>query len=242
VRRARRRSSGQVLVEFALIFPMLLVVIFGTIELALILSSLGGFNFAARDGARLGSLLGRSNPQADQDIVTLVDSHVQGLVMAKGLEVDIFRAASDGNCLNLPSGGGAEVSVDDPSCAKNRFNMDGSLYLGSSIQWPVSARNDTLANADYLGVRILFRYTFITSFLNYYCNPPSSCTTGNAGTHLDLSATSVQRIEPLDFTHRQLPTSPLVISSPGGASGGSPMTALAHPSAWWSRDAREGGL
>lgn len=198
-RYVRRLARGQALVEFAMIFPILLTVIFGIIEFALILSSLGGFNFAARDGARLGSLLGRSDPNTDQEIVSLISGHVLGLVMAKAKEVDIYRAAAGGSCLNQPLGSGAaSVSVDDPSCIKNRYNLDGSVYAGSSILWPVNDRDDSLASADYLGVRIKFQYNWLTAFVAGSAPP------------LQLSATSVQRIEPLDFTGRVSPSAPIL--------------------------------
>lgn len=178
----RGRSRGQALVEFALIAPVFFVVFFSTIEFALLTASIGSFNFASRDGARLGSLLGRTDASVDSEVVTVIRGHVYGLVMAKTQEIDIYRSTSNGQCL---TSGNSTTTVDDASCLKNQYRIDGSVM--GSIQWPVSARNDSLQGADYLGVRIVYRYVYLTGFI------------AGLGTPLNLTATSVQRIEPQDY-------------------------------------------
>ncbi len=185
-RRTRARSRGQALVEFALIVPFFMMTFFGAIEMSLIVASLGAYNFAVRDGARVGSIEGPTDPAVDSNILATIRSHVSGIVMARALEVDIYRATSDGACLNAPSGVGAlRVSVDDPTCAKGVYTLSGTLISGP---WPVNDRDDALISADYVGVRILFQYTFLTGFI------------GSVGTSLNLSSTSAQRIEPQDFS------------------------------------------
>jgi Flp pilus assembly protein TadG len=189
MRRRRGRSRGQALVEFALIAPLFVLTFFGAIEMSLIIASLGAYNFAVRDAARVGSILGRTDPYVDFKILKTISAHVSGLVMAKATEIDIYRAASDGSCLNAQSGPATSVSVDDPTCAKGVYDNTGTLVSGG---WAVDSRDDALVSADYVGVRIVFNYTFITGFV------------GTIGTSLTLSSTSAQRIEPQDFNgHRQ---------------------------------------
>ena len=188
----RGRSRGQSLVEFSLVVVPFFIIFFSTVEFALIMSSIGTYNFAARDAARLGSLLGRTDPLADSEIVAVVRSHAQGLVMAKPLEVDIYRSSPDGYCLDsssnpLDTTSSPGVSVDDVNCTKNVYLIDGTVKGGTTILWPVNARNDTLLDADYLGVRVVYQYTYLTGFI------------ASVGTPLNLSAISVQRIEPQDF-------------------------------------------
>jgi len=64
-----------------------------------------------------------------------------------------------------------------------------------SSNWPVDMRHDSLIDADYLGVRISYNYTYLTAFIS------------GGNSTLSLTATSVQRIEPADFhTHRAPPS------------------------------------
>lgn len=197
-RRGRGRSSGQALVEFALIAPIFFVVFFGIVEFSFILTTLSGFNFAAREGARYGSIIGNSDPNADQGILSAIITRSQVLPFGTPISVDIYKANQDGSCVS--STGTGSGALGTPSCTEDFYTFSSKTsYTASFTGWSPTSRNDTLIGADYLGVHVLFQYTFVTSFLNYYCNPPSSCPTGYAGTHLNLSATSVQRIEPQDF-------------------------------------------
>jgi Flp pilus assembly protein TadG len=200
MRRRRGRSRGQALVEFALIAPVFVLTFFGAIEMSLIIASLGAYNFAVRDGARVGSILGRTDPNVDSKILANIAGHVSGIVMAKVSEIDIYRATSNGMCLNAQTGTAppaSVVSVDAADCAKGVYDNTGTLISGP---WAVNNRDDALSSADYVGVRIVFQYTFITGFV------------GAIGTSLTLSSTSAQRIEPQDFTgHRQ----PAIVQASG---------------------------
>lgn len=178
---------------------------FGIVEFALIMSSVGSHDFATREAARVGSVVGRTDPNVDQYIINAVTSRVQGLVAAKIIEIDVYKADPfNGYCYNASSPP-ADVTVDDPTCQKDQyyFNGFGPVHTlctapGLFCVWPPVNRNDSLANADYLGVRVLYEYTFLTSFVS------------TLGTILNLSATSVQRIEPQDFQASRV--SPLMAS------------------------------
>lgn len=172
--RRRRRARGQALVEFALVAPLFFTLIFGFIEFALIEASIGSYNFAAKDSARLGSLIGPTDPLADQDMVQLIQSRVNGVVFAKVSKIEIYKSDAAGDYLQ-----GGAVPPEDV------YDANGNLV--GTAQWPPSLRNDTLIDADYLGVRITFKYNYMTSYL----------AGGNAS--LQLIANSVQRIEPQDF-------------------------------------------
>jgi Flp pilus assembly protein TadG len=54
--RRRRRTRGQALVEFALILPLFVMVLFGVIDLGRYVYSLNAMNEAARESARVGAV------------------------------------------------------------------------------------------------------------------------------------------------------------------------------------------
>jgi Flp pilus assembly protein TadG len=162
------------LVEFALVAPLFLTLLFGLIEFALIGASVATFNFAAKDAARLGSLLGKTDPNVDAAMVALVRSHVAGIVVAQTLKVEIYKSSVAGDVAS-----GVNGPIEDV------YDINGVAL--NSPQWGVNTRNDQLLTADYLGVRITYQYTYLTSFIS-----------GGAPA-LQLTANSVQRIEPQDY-------------------------------------------
>jgi hypothetical protein len=60
-RRRQRRLTGQALVEFALVLPMFLLVLFGLIDVGRYVYTWNALNQAAREGARYGSVNGWSD-------------------------------------------------------------------------------------------------------------------------------------------------------------------------------------
>jgi Flp pilus assembly protein TadG len=235
--RARRRSRGQSLVEFSLIVLPFFLVFFSIIEFALITASVGSFDFAARSGARLGSVIGRTSETADQQIITEAMSHVSGVVMAQPTEIDIFRANPNGNpnllCFgSVTQSNGLPLSYNlgDPNCAENVYLppfLPVTQLTCTPCNWPVDNRNDTNLNADYVGVRILYTYTYVTGFL------------ASLGSGLNLSTYSTQRIEPQDYSGHRHSTQP----DPLAATGPPPLApnlALATPAEVGSPSRRPG--
>ena len=187
----RRRSRAQSMVEFALVAPIFFALLFGLVEFSLIESSIAAFNFAAKDSARIGSFLGRSDSTVDQQIVSDIRLRVGGVVFAQTLKIEIYRSNTAGD---LPTSGTPE----------NVYDISGAT-IGTQT-WPVDIRNDTLADADYLGVRISYQYTYLTGFVS------------GTGSTLPLYAISVQRIEPQDYQGwRHTPAPPNLTQRDGPA-------------------------
>ena len=184
-RSRKRRARGQAMVEFALVAPVFFTLIFGFIEFALIEASIGSYNFAAKDSARLGSLIGPTDPLADQKMVSLIQSRVNGVVFAKVVKIEIYKSDAAGDYLQ-----GGSVPPEDV------YDANGNAV--GTAAWPPTLRNDTLIDADYLGVRITFKYNYMTSYL------------GGGNTSLQLTANSVQRIEPQDFQSWRRHSQPLL--------------------------------
>jgi hypothetical protein len=176
--RRRRWARGQAIVEFAMVAPLFFALIFGLIEFSLIGVSMSSYNLAAEDGARIGSLLGRTDPTVDQQIVSAVAAHVNGVSIAHPLTIEIFKADVTGQ--PVTSGG---------NIVENVYDINGNSI--GTPSWPVSSRIDQLLSADYLGVRITYEYNYLTAFVS------------GGNSTLILTATSIQRIEPQDYQGRR---------------------------------------
>lgn len=213
------------MVEFALVAPLFFLLFFGFVEYALISASIAGYNFAAKEGARLGSLLGRTDGTVDTQILNVVNLHVAGIVMAKPVLLEIYKSDVAGDYI-LP---GNAVAVEDAyTFSSNSWTVQ---------TWPPDSRNDSLVNADYLGVKITYRYTYLTAFVSG----------GNSS--LQLTASSVQRIEPQDYQgHRALPPQMVARGMPGAPALGVAFSWLPDSAAYaesvldmWIREPLSGG-
>lgn len=199
IRRMRRtpaaeRRRGQSLVEFALIAPLFLLILFGVVEYALINASIGAFNFAAKEGARYEAIIGNGQapgatpPPLDQYVVnSVILPQVAGVVMAQAKAVVVYKAVESGGCF----GSGSVTNQPLPNCAtQDVLQPNGSGVWGfTQSGWMPGSpgRNDQLSNADYLGVFISYQYTYLTAF--FAITSPT----------ITLSAISVQRIEPQQY-------------------------------------------
>lgn len=176
----RRRPNGQAMVEFALVAPLFFALIFGLVEFALIGVSISAYNLAAEEGARIGSVVGRTDSLVDKRIVDAVRAHTSGIAAAQTVKIEVFKADVTGQAVT--SGG---------NVIENVYDIQGTNLNPPGTQpWAFDSRIDQLLTADYLGVRITYQYTYLTAFI----------AGGNA--NLQLTATSVQRIEPQDFQGR----------------------------------------
>jgi Flp pilus assembly protein TadG len=181
----RWQKRGQAMVEFAMVAPLFFALIFGLFEFSLIGVSISSFNFAADEGARIGSYLGRTDPMVDTDIVNAIAAHTSGVVVAQTLKIEIFKADATGQPVTV--GGNIIENIYD---INDNFI---SRPCDPGCDWPFNSRIDQLLSADFLGVRITYQYTYLTGFISG----------GNAS--LVLTATSVQRIEPQDYQGRRSP-------------------------------------
>lgn len=185
-KRRRRRQSGQTLVEFALVAPLILMVIFGTIEFCFLYQSVNTVSFAAREGARVGAVLGPTDVNADSKIIQAIlnaTTNGSGLLFSQITMIEIFRSNESGS---VPA---VLTSCAQPPATppfEDVYDGQGNVCPGTP-GWPPSARNATFNNADYLGVRITFVYNWVTSFV--------SAARGS----FQMTSVSIQLIEPQTF-------------------------------------------
>jgi hypothetical protein len=166
----RKRSvRGQALVEFALVMPLFLTLLFGLVEVSLIYASGALYDTAAHQAARIAALAAARASGGDGQAVVAIKKLVPSIFVAPLAQVVIYRSDASG--------------AEPNASAENVFDANGNPIAPQT--WPVASRISTAAAPVYLGVRITYHYTWLTSFV------------GAMGVPLTLQATAVVPIEPV---------------------------------------------
>jgi Flp pilus assembly protein TadG len=153
--KGRRRESGQALLEFALFVTLILFMIAGVVDVGGLLNDHVSIEYATREAARTGAVLG-NQPTADCAIISAVNASLTGVANVSITQIMIYNAGADG----LPQGTASEtVYAGDPTCA-----IVGSVptlsEAASLNNFPPSSRNDNPFTEDSLGVQVSYSYTF----------------------------------------------------------------------------------
>jgi hypothetical protein len=108
------RERGAVAVEFALILPVLLLILFGTIEFGRVYSQWQVYNGAAREGARCAAVQagGFATCDIQGSIVSAAESYDDDLAPVR--HVDIGGAPAPAGCTDATRGAEVTVWWDQP--------------------------------------------------------------------------------------------------------------------------------
>jgi Flp pilus assembly protein TadG len=192
-RRAGHRSKGQTLVEFALVFPFFLVILFGVIEFAFILNALLSLGFASHEAA-LAAAEGGNSTSADCSVLKAVQRSFDAPTDKTQItEIRIFKAnTSTGAPL-----GPAQVydrSGTTPCDGPNNTTVTLPWALISS-SYPPDARCNILLGCgnssptvDTIGVAITYIYKGHT---------PMSAVLPNSSSGFTMMKSSAMRMEPV---------------------------------------------
>src|SRR5439155_3757924 len=132
---------------FALVVPVLLLLIMGVLDGALLMFSVGTARYATAEGSRIASTLGNA-ATTDTQVVQVIRDNVGTTRLFDVTEVDIYKLNQDGNG-NLTA---------DPFYY-NRYALDGTPMI-SPEPWPPSKRNVGNGTSDFIGVTINYTYNW----------------------------------------------------------------------------------
>lgn len=149
--RGKKRRHGQTMTEFALVVPILLVLIMGVLDGALLLFSVGTARYADSEGSRVASQAG-SAATADAQVLQIIRNNVGTTRLFDVNEVDIYKLNQDGNGNLTPD-----------LTRYNRYALDGTPII-SPEPWPSATRNVGNGTSDFIGVTIKFTYTWKAGF------------------------------------------------------------------------------
>lgn len=169
-------ERGQSLVEMAMIFPFLMLLVMGAIEFGFIFTHSLAMEYATREGARVGSSLangggslgcgagqspnrGTVEPRVVAAVERVLESSGSPIDINEVLEVRIFKAGTSGQEL-----GPVNVWQYDPG---NGPVVDGLPldFREISHGWDACSRVNTQP-ADSMGVGVRYRYVLQTPFLS----------------------------------------------------------------------------
>ncbi len=156
VRSSCRHETGATLVEFALILPILLVVILGITEFGLAFKDFLSVSNAAREGARIASSAG-NEPDADCAVLGGLSDSLTALSLDRLDRVEIFKGIPGGGQDFANTNTYSFVSGDPADCAN----------WTSSVLWDPTSRDTTTGPSgplDIIGVRLVYDHVWITNF------------------------------------------------------------------------------
>ena len=159
--RGNRNEAGAVLVEFAIILPLLMTITFGIIEFS------GAFHDSAiaadatRAGGRVGSALA-TQPGYTTSVVDAVDAAFATLPASAPQELWIYKANVNGY-----PGSGSDFSTCAANCIKYVWNTNTRSFDVGAPQgggWPASSQQVCTEPYDEIGVYVKITHQFFTGF------------------------------------------------------------------------------
>jgi Flp pilus assembly protein TadG len=174
VRANGRRQRGQSLVEFALIVPVLAVMLSAILEFGLAFDADLSLEAASREGARIGASLGNDGTQGtcpnalseatvDPAIINAIKASLTSAgVTLSSVKISIFNADTNGAPVILS--GVTQINKYKWDTPSSSFVVDGTHA------WPSCGRHDgTFGGGSYddVGVQIDYTYTSKTGLLSF---------------------------------------------------------------------------
>jgi Flp pilus assembly protein TadG len=138
------------MVEFALVFPVAILLFFMVIEGAFLLFSDATSHFAAGEAARQAAEAGNAATTDARVVKVVRDSAVGQTTLETVNEIDIYH-------LNEDSAG--NLTVD--AAHVNKYKLDGTPI--GAVNWPATSRIVTNDASDFLGVTIDYTYNWRTA-------------------------------------------------------------------------------
>jgi hypothetical protein len=179
----RRSERGATLLETALVLPMLILLVIGLAEVAMLVIDEMAVSNAAREGARVGSAAGQytqGSIDADTLILRSVEQAACHIEHGQLLSVTIYEADAAGN---LPADT-SKINRYEPSGNLNCNSVGTtSLSCRNGCPWVPASRNNNLPTPANLGVLVEYEHNPVTGLFPF----PSTLT---------LSDRAVMRIEP----------------------------------------------
>ena len=161
--RRRRKERGAALVEMAVVFPLMVLVIVGTIEIGMAFKDYLTVSAASREGARIAALAG-TDPQADCAVLIGIANLVTQGDLDRIDRIDIFKADEGPGNQGITNQAVLNPPNDHEVCTQPHGPSDG--WTINPIAYPATSRQTTVgtSNLDIVGVRVVMTRSWLTGF------------------------------------------------------------------------------
>lgn len=166
------KERGAALVEFALITPLLFLLIFGMIEFGLAFRDRLTVSSAVSSAARIGSVLG-TDGESDYATLQAVTAGLNGQLDPTNIsEVYIYRSDTSGSFIAGDSNR-YQYDPSDPACPWIPCPLPGAGFegYGAPSNWVPADRSTVLPDPDILGVRVVYQHDWITTIMPFMGTP-----------------------------------------------------------------------
>lgn len=177
------KQRGAVLVEAAIVFPVLMLFVFGIIEYGFVFKDSLTISSATRAGARVAASQAKYTTfyNASQSAV----ANALGPLPADGpLELWIYKAGPNGRPVLTGGAEAADFSAPCQVCARYSWSPSTRSWTQTFSTWPVNSHNactSSSANPDSFGVWVKAEHHFFTQLF---------------GSSRTLTDSTVMRLEP----------------------------------------------
>jgi Flp pilus assembly protein TadG len=185
------RETGQSLVEFALVFPLFMLLMLFLVEFAFVFSALLGVNYASRNAALTAAEAG-SDKLADCVILQQVENSIGAPGnKAKIQTVTIYRSDQSGATrlatLTYTRGGTTTCTKGTTTLTVPYSSPTGTYTYDQRCNFLKGCTDLGRNQIDTIGIEITYRHTWVTPIGNF----------GLAGTGATLTQSNAMRMEPV---------------------------------------------
>jgi hypothetical protein len=158
------RQQGATIIEAAIVFPLLILIIMGILEIGLAFKDYLTVSYISREAARVGALAG-DDADADCAILEAIGTVATGGDLARISSIQIFKADVNGaqGVTNY-----AVFDGGDPSLC-NVPAQPSDTWTINPIGWVATSRQTVVGvdPLDIIGVRIIMTHDWITNFMPF---------------------------------------------------------------------------
>jgi len=165
-----RRERGQSVVEFALVLPLMAVMLCSILEFGLAFDANLGLEAVSRQGARTGASLGNFGTQGvcSGAIGALANATVDPAIV-NAVQTSLSSAGIDMTSVKISIFGVDASGVTNTGINKYKWNTPSSAFVADgTYAWPACGRHDGTFGGgiyDSIGVQITYTYTSRTGLL-----------------------------------------------------------------------------
>jgi Flp pilus assembly protein TadG len=189
--RRQRSERGAVAVEAALVTPLLMLLVFGIIEMSLLMRDASGVTNQVRAAARIaateagaGTPVSSSTPTLADDAVNAIQNAGSSMALSSVNWVLVYQANQYG--YPMPATNQTSVACTT-NCIKYVWSTSSNKFVRSSGSWNTATVNACVndPNRQSVGVAMSARHTWVT---------------GLFGAGVDVPARLMMQFEPLPAT------------------------------------------